>query len=172
MGVAGARGFTLLELMVTLAVAAVLLTIAIPSYRGLVQRNALTAQVNDLVGDLNYARSQAITRGKSVYLCTSADGNTCENRGNWSQGWIVYAPILSSNTDPPAIDQVLRVHGALDGQIQITGNQNITHTAYFDANGFAMGSIGHFTAAAANAADVYIMISGSGRIRTDDQPPS
>jgi type IV fimbrial biogenesis protein FimT len=166
-----ADGFTLLELLLTMAVAAVLLGIAVPSYRGLVQRNAVTAQVNDLVGDLSYARSQAVTRGQAVYLCTSFNGSVCAASGGWSQGWIVYAPDPNDTANPPAVQDLLRAHGALKGQIQITGNQNITDSAHFDANGFAMGSIGTFTATADNSPAKYVVISGSGRIRTDNQAP-
>lgn len=161
-----ARGFTLLELLVTIAVAAILLAIAIPSYRGVVERNALVASVNDLVGDLNYARSQAVTRGTSVFLCKSSDQTSCTASGNWAQGWIVYAPDAGQDAlgDP---DQRLRVRGALTGEITITGNNKLATSASFDANGFT-STFGTLTAKADNTKqNTEIIINRTGRIRTE-----
>ena len=161
-----ANGFTLLELLVTIAVAAILLAIAIPSYRSVVQRNAMAATVNDLVGDLNYARSQAVTRGRRVYVCKSSGNASCAGGGDWSQGWIVYAP--EPDNDTPKRDNILRVRSALEGQIVITGNNNVESRVFFDSNGFAMGSIGTLTATAESTTqNTEVVISSSGRVRTE-----
>ena len=60
------RGFTLLELMVTIAVLAILTTIAIPNFRDLVQNNRVTTQANELVSALTFARTEAVKRGRNV----------------------------------------------------------------------------------------------------------
>ncbi|MAS09307.1 GspH/FimT family pseudopilin [Salinisphaera sp.] len=160
------RGFSLLELLVTIAVAAILLAVAIPSYRSVVQRNAMAATVNDLVGDLNYARSQAVTRGQRVFMCKSGGNSTCNADGDWSQGWLVYAP--DPGTTTPTRANTLRVRGALEGQITISGNNNITSEVFFDPNGFAMGSIGTFTAQGESVTRrTEVVISSTGRIRTE-----
>ena len=160
------RGFSLLELLVTIAVAAILLAVAIPSYRSVVQRNAMAATVNDLVGDLNYARSQAVTRGRRVYVCKSSGNASCASDGDWSQGWIVYAP--EPDDDTPERGNILRVRSALEGQVAITGNNNVESRVFFDANGFAMGSIGTLTAAAESTTQhTDVVISSSGRVRTE-----
>lgn len=159
-------GFTLLELLVTIAVAAVLLGIAIPSYRGMVQRNSLAAQVNDLVGDLNYARSQAVTRGAPVSLCVSKNQSSCGG-SEWTQGWVVYAQD-PSNALKAGTDNTLRVHQALSSQITMTGNTNIQSNATFDSNGFAMGSLGSFTIVGDDLTQATcVRISGTGRVRTE-----
>ncbi|ERJ17889.1 Pre-pilin like leader sequence protein [Salinisphaera shabanensis E1L3A] len=160
------RGFTLLELIVAMAVAAILLAIAIPSYRSVIQRNSMAATVNDLVGDLNFARSQAVTRGRQVYVCRSNGNNSCDGDGDWSDGWIIYAP--DPGSESPNDDNVLRVHGAMTNQISIVGNNNITSRVFFDPNGFAMGSIGTFTATAHDSAQqTLVVIASTGRIRTE-----
>jgi type IV fimbrial biogenesis protein FimT len=160
------RGFTLLELIVAMAVAAILLAIAIPSYRSVIQRNSMAATVNDLVGDLNFARSQAVTRGRQVYVCRSRGNNSCDGDGDWSDGWIVYAP--DPGTSAPTPTNVLRVHSALTNQIRIVGNNNITSEVFFDPNGFAMGSIGTFTASAEDSVQqTRVVIASTGRIRTE-----
>jgi type IV fimbrial biogenesis protein FimT len=69
------RGFTLLELMVTLAVLAVLITVGIPAFAELVQNNRVTAQTNELVSALNVARSEAVKRGRNVQVVVAAETN-------------------------------------------------------------------------------------------------
>lgn len=158
-------GFTLLELMVTLAVAAILVTIAIPSYRGLVQRNALTASVNDLVGDLNYARSEAVTRGQSVYLCQSSDQASCTKDSDWGKGWIVYAPAPPTVT--PSKDNLLRVRSALKNSIQIDVAMFSGPPVEFDANGFS-ASNGTFTVSTNDSLkDKEIKVAKSGRVHVE-----
>ena len=70
------RGFTLIELMITLAVAAILLTVAVPSFQTLIKRNALTARTNNFIADLHFARGEAAKRGSDVSVCPSSNGTT------------------------------------------------------------------------------------------------
>ena len=60
------RGFTLVELMVTIAVVAILATVAVPGFRDLIRNNRVTAQTNEIVSALNFGRTEAIKRGRSV----------------------------------------------------------------------------------------------------------
>lgn len=73
------RGFTLIELMITLLVAGILLGVGVPSFRRMMAVNRVTTQANDLVGAIRYARSEAITRNTNVTLCRAATGasTTC-----------------------------------------------------------------------------------------------
>ena len=84
-----ARGFTLFDLMITVAVAGVILSVGVPSHRGIIQNNRAVAATNDLVTSLNLGRSEAIRRGSTVSLCSSADGATCSTSNDWSTGWII-----------------------------------------------------------------------------------
>lgn len=84
------RGFTLVELLVTIAVAAVILAIGVPSFRGTIASNRLTSLTNDLVGTLAQARSEAIRRGVRITVCMSTNGTACATVGDWSAGWIVF----------------------------------------------------------------------------------
>jgi type IV fimbrial biogenesis protein FimT len=85
------RGFTLVELMVTLFVLAILLGIAVPSFRDAAVGSRVSSYANDLVASVHLARSEAIKRNDAVTLCASSDGATCEDDGGWEVGWVVLA---------------------------------------------------------------------------------
>jgi type IV fimbrial biogenesis protein FimT len=95
------HGFTMIELLVTLTVAAILFGIAIPSFRSFLLNDRDTGQINSLLGSLGYARSEAVKRASpnGVAVCPSADGQNCDV-GPWSEGWIVkYTdPVTPANT--------------------------------------------------------------------------
>jgi type IV fimbrial biogenesis protein FimT len=83
-------GFSLVELMVTVAVLAVLLAMAAPTFNQTILSYRLSSFANDLVGSTLLARSEAIKRNTVVTLCVSIDGSTCgAGTGGWEQGWIV-----------------------------------------------------------------------------------
>lgn len=76
------RGFTLVELMITLAVMAILLTVGIPSFQTIFQSNRLATQANEMIGAINLARSEAIKRGANVTVTASA--------GGFQNGWCIH----------------------------------------------------------------------------------
>lgn len=82
-------GFTLVELMIALAVFAVLLAITVPSYNAMTLGSKLRSQANELVAGAALARSEAIKRNAFVRMCVSADGVSCI-AGGWDQGWVVF----------------------------------------------------------------------------------
>lgn len=86
----GNTGFTLVELMITVIVLGIVATIAVPSFISLLQANQLSGQVNQLVGALNAARTEAIKLNRNVVLCHSSDGAACSAppAGGW-QGWLI-----------------------------------------------------------------------------------
>jgi len=116
------RGFTLIELVVTLAIGAVLLTMAVPNFTLTIKNNRVTAQTNDFVTSLNLARSEAIKRGARVTVCKSADGSTCDtSTTGWEQGWIVF---VDSNADQvhDGGETLLLTAGALNTGTTLTGD--------------------------------------------------
>jgi type IV fimbrial biogenesis protein FimT len=90
------KGFTIIELMIVLVVAALLLTVGIPAFTSTVMNNQLTTQVNALVADINLARSEAVKRNVRVIMCRSANpgaatpscGGTAQT---WTTGWLIFA---------------------------------------------------------------------------------
>jgi type IV fimbrial biogenesis protein FimT len=91
-------GFTLIELVVTVAIAAIVLTIGVPSFQQLIADNRITAQVNQFVTSLNIARSEAVKRNSRVRVCKSSDGATCAASGDWQQGWMVFSDLDNDGT--------------------------------------------------------------------------
>lgn len=123
------RGFTLVELAVTLAVIAIVVTLAIPAFTSLINGNRLTAQANELVADIQTARSEAVKRNQPVTLCPSTDNATCTG-ANWGNR-IMTAPAGAGV-------QVLRVSTA-KGVLVVRGNAG---SVVFRPDGFARTAAG------------------------------
>ena len=119
-------GFTLIELMVTLVVVAVLVTIGAPAFTTFIANQRLSTQANDLISDLVFARSEAVKRSSAVTICKTADPNaaspTCDATvaDRWTAGRLIF---LDNNNDGQhdAGEQIMRVRQALEGS-DTTGN--------------------------------------------------
>src|SRR5690606_7896913 len=81
-------GFTLLELMVVIAIAAILLALALPSFTSTLRSNRVATSTNELLATLSLARSEAVRNTRGAGVCTSADGGACG--GDWDSGWLVW----------------------------------------------------------------------------------
>ena len=114
-----ADGFTLVELMVTLSVMAVLASIALPSFQGTIRLNRVSTENNEFIAALNLARSEAIKARSISEMCASADGVTCGT--DWSLGWMVWSD-LNRDGDVDAPAEVVRFER---GNPQVTVVANI-----------------------------------------------
>jgi type IV fimbrial biogenesis protein FimT len=116
-------GFTLVELMATLAVSLIVLTLGIPGFSTLLANNQMTASTNDLVTHLHYARSEAVKRGVPVSVCASSDGQTCASSYEWGSGWIVFTDDTGSIGSLDDRDQLLRSYLPTGESISILSDQ-------------------------------------------------
>jgi len=110
-----------MELLLGIAVLAILTTLAVPSFTQFIQNNRLAGQANEMVASFQFARSEALKRGQQVQVCTSSDGSGCG--GNWSEGWIAIV-------DPGGDDEeVLRVWASPGDDFQFTAGVNVAQFA-------------------------------------------
>ncbi len=168
------NGFTLLELLVVVAISGILIGIGVPGLQNFVQSGRLTAQFNETVGLLNYARAESVkSQNFDVTLCASNDYfepiPTCSGLNNWEDGWILFS---NSNQDtiltPANNERLLRVGQPLTGgnTLQASGFDDVS-AIRFDSRGFPDSS-GTFTlcdARGANFAKAAI-ISFAGQTRS------
>jgi type IV fimbrial biogenesis protein FimT len=151
------RGFTLVELLIALAVTAILLTVGIPSIRTMMNSSERATKINDLVGALNLARSESVKRGADITICRRASGDTsnvcasgdganCDastHENCWEGGWIVFA-----DNDADGIrddgEELVRVYEYHSIRHILSPDTNYQNFVRFGSNG-APNSIGAFT---------------------------
>lgn len=136
------RGFTQVELMVSLAIAAIILTIGIPSFTTMIRNNQMTANVNEFLTTLNYVRTEAIKRGRPVSLCTSTDSTSCTN-SNWNAGYVSFVD-TNKNGMLDAGEERIRAKDTL-GNVLTISSAVFTRAITFTASATLEGTSGLFT---------------------------
>jgi len=126
-------GFTLIELMVTISIMAILLMIAVPSFQNATLGSKLSSFANNLVSSAHLARSEAIKRNATVALCASSNGASCATSGGWGQGWIVRAAdgtVIQRQQALPTGFNVTETGGAFGVNFQPSGvnSDSVTFT--------------------------------------------
>ena len=162
------RGLTLIELMVTISIIAILMSLAVPSFQSMIASSNLTTATNDLINTLAQARSNAIRRGGRVTVCKSANGTQCVATGNWEQGWIVFNDITKSGTSAN-VDTVAGVTEAITfvAPAQPTGivmNGNLSYISYA-ADGQTKQMSGAFQGGTLRACSTNASLSNAKRAR-------
>jgi type IV fimbrial biogenesis protein FimT len=133
------QGLTLLELLVVLAVGAIIMSVGVPGFRNLIADSRVRTATNDLISSAVLARSEAIKRVKYVTLCRSSNGRNCNGRAaDWNVGWIVFA-----NATPDRLgrldgdDELIRVYPALPDGISIESSGTFDGFVAFRPTGTA-----------------------------------
>ncbi len=163
-------GFTLLELLMTVALISIVTALAIPSMRTYGQNDRLTTNINTMIGHLAYARSEAVKRHAQVSICISNDTLGCTG-GSWEDGWIVYVDADANGTFDAATvnEDILRVNQALDGNNTLAPTAAYGNQVTYDNRGFVTATGGFLLCDARNGAfGKTITISNTGRVRFQD----
>ncbi|MHB1543714.1 MAG: GspH/FimT family pseudopilin [Gammaproteobacteria bacterium] len=113
-------GLTLLELLIVIALAGILVTIAVPNYTEFMTENRMASEMNGFVTSLMLARSEAIKRGQEVTLCASSTGTDCSD-GAWNEGWLIFRNPQNA-AQVPASSDIIRVHSGFSGTDSLTGS--------------------------------------------------
>ena len=143
------RGFTLIELMVTIAILAIVLGLAVPGLQDFVRRNRLAAATNNMVSSLALARSEAVRRATQVTVA-SAD---------WDAGWQVFVDTGTVGDPSDAGDTVLRVFQPnASGAAAITPDANFSSYISYLPSGVSVGNGG------AGSGDFELCIEGNARV--------
>lgn len=166
------RGFTIIELLVTLTVTTVLLGLAVPSMTRLVAERKANLLTNELVTSINLARSEAVKRNDRVVLCKSADGESCTTAGGWHTGWILFHD-PNNNAKRDSNETVLRRQNAAPEGVTLSGNSPVANYLSMSPSGmsklvsgaFQSGTFTICTSPAREESVRQVVLSVSGRVR-------
>lgn len=131
------RGLTLIELLVGVAVVAIITTVGVPQFRGFIANQNRVAGTNDVVMSMMLARSEALKLVRHVTICASKDGNTCAtNVSDWRHGWIVFANTARSNAGKlDSGETLIRMFPALGGGAVIASPDGLGAVVTFRPTG-------------------------------------
>ncbi|MDH3451792.1 MAG: GspH/FimT family pseudopilin [Gammaproteobacteria bacterium] len=169
-------GFTLVELIIALGLAAVLLGIGVPAFTDFIRNNRMIGVTNELVTALQFARSEAVKRNNNVTICISTDGATCTGGALWESGWIVFDDVNANAVVDGA--QIVRSHAAIGGgnTVRVTAG-NVGSFVSFNGNGFPRNVAGVILTATFSVCDARgavagvartVQVGASGRVRSSE----
>ena len=162
-------GFTLVELLIGLSLAALLCAIALPFYGEWIADYQVRNNAELLAGTMNIARAEAIKRGRRVNLCKSADGRQCATAGGWEVGYVVHVD-ADRDGDIDAGEAALRVQQPATPGITIRGNRPVADYVSYTSLGSARllnGGLqmGTLTVCKSGRLAIDVVLANSGRAR-------
>jgi len=162
-------GFSLIELLIALAILGLLLGLGVPSYYDWIASRELANHAEYLAETLNHARSEAVKHSARVNLCKSADGMQCANTGTWSAGWIMFA---DDNIDGRIenAESLIRRDGPPGNGITVTANKPLDSYVSYTGFGYARllnGALqmGTFVVCKPGQKAIHVVLANSGRVR-------
>jgi len=171
------RGFTLVELAVTVAIVAILVTLAAPSYHRFIIDARMTGASNEFLTNLYFTRSEAVKRDTTVTMCKSNNPDAalpaCTTSGTWAQGWVVFVDAAGTGVVPD-VTAILRVHSPLTDGSTLVGSAGVANLVTYQPSGQSPQS-GQFNLCSSDTAlpgrDITIAVTGSVRSATDIAAP-
>ena len=169
-GIRREGGFTLIELMVTIGILAIVLSVGVPSYRGIIMDNRMASQANLFATSIKLARSNAVKFQRNGIVCSSANFDaavpTCAASNDWSTGWIVWVDKdRDSATDA---NEIISVSGPVHQASELKGSVN---RFTYDGRGFATTAAGNLTLCDNRSGETgrIIKVNATGRTNVSQQ---
>lgn len=155
----------MIELLVTVSIAAILLGIAIPNFRVFLLNNRITSQANEFVLALAYAKSESVKRGTLITVCSRSTDSVCANSTTWETGWLVFVDGNTAGTIDGS-DVVLQIHSPLTGGNTLRSGARTRVS--FQNTGFSSGFNDTFRLcdSRGTASARSLVVSNQGRITT------
>lgn len=129
-----AKGFTLLEIQITLLILIGVLLFAIPAWSNILLTNRLATESNTFLTALHLARSEAVKRNVRTTLCVSTNGVGCASSGDWHQGWIMFAD-ANNNALRDSNEMIIRSGQPLPHNLLLTGNTPVASYVSYVTSG-------------------------------------
>jgi type IV fimbrial biogenesis protein FimT len=168
-------GFTVTELVMVMTIIGILTAIGLPSFKYVTASNRISSEINALLGDMQFARSQAIKQGLTVTVCTSTDGATCNTGGagnTWNTGWIVFLD-SNGNQQVDAGEQIIRTQPGFSSNDTLTTSVVAYGATTYNRMGYAptpTGNTINISLHDVNNMSVYtrcLAITASGSVSTE-----
>ncbi len=164
-------GFTLIELMVTIGILGIVLSVGVPSYRGMVMDNRMATQANLFATSIKLARSNAVKFQRNATVCSSANFDasvpTCSSNSDWSAGWIVW---VDKNRDATTdANEIISVSGPVHQSAELKSTSVNRFT--YDGRGFATTASGDLTLCDGRSGEMgrVIKVNATGRTNISRQ---
>jgi type IV fimbrial biogenesis protein FimT len=131
---------TMTEMVVVMAIVGILVGLGVPSFRYVTNSNRLSSEVDALLGDMQFARSESLREGRTVTVCISSNGTSCAGSTTytWQSGWVVFSD-LNNDGVIGATDPVLRVQRTFSSTDDFQDSAKTVTQVRFNREGFATG---------------------------------
>jgi type IV fimbrial biogenesis protein FimT len=163
-------GFSLVEIMVALAIFALTLRFGVPAYGDWIAARKLANHAEYLTQTLNLARSEAVKRGMRVNVCKSRDGTQCDPKAKWESGWIMFADENRDGQIEASTENFIRREGPPGEGITIAANAPLKDYVSYTSFGYARmlnGALqmGTFVVCKSGQNAIHVVLANSGRAR-------
>jgi type IV fimbrial biogenesis protein FimT len=149
------KGFTVIELLMVIMITGILAAVGTASFKYVTVSNRISSEINGLLGDMQFARSQAIKTGTTVTVCSSTDSATCAGNSTWGTGWIVFLDFNGNGTFDSGVDQVIRVQKSIAPDTLVGSVSGLKYIT-FNREGYGSDTLNAWASLNLNSAPVNV----------------